>query len=86
MVGLFNEMTYFNGVYETVQDILKHYDECPFGGSTRRWRLAPSPRSWLSASWDAPLYWTMAMALGGAIHHGPPGMLKGHGDTPPRVG
>jgi arylsulfatase A-like enzyme len=32
MVGLFNEMTYFNGVHETVQDILKHYDE--LGGQT----------------------------------------------------
>jgi hypothetical protein len=27
MNGLYNEMTYFNGVNETVQDILKHYDE-----------------------------------------------------------
>src|SRR3972149_1365597 len=27
MSGLFNEMTYFNGVHETVQDVLKHYDE-----------------------------------------------------------
>ena len=27
MSGMFNEMTYFNGVQETVQDILKHYDE-----------------------------------------------------------
>ena len=27
MDGLFNEMTYFNGVPETVEDILKHYDE-----------------------------------------------------------
>ena len=25
MIGLFNEMTYFNGVAETVPDILKHY-------------------------------------------------------------
>ena len=32
MNGLFNEMTYFNGVNETVQDILKHYDE--LGGPT----------------------------------------------------
>ena len=32
MNGLFNEMTYFNGVHETVQDILKHYDE--LGGPT----------------------------------------------------
>ena len=27
MIGLFNEATYFNGVHETVPDILKHYDE-----------------------------------------------------------
>ncbi len=27
MNGLFNEMTYFNGVRETVQDVLKHYDD-----------------------------------------------------------
>ena len=27
MNGLFNEMTYFNGVHENVEDILKHYDE-----------------------------------------------------------
>ena len=27
MNGMFNEMTYFNGVQETVQDVLKHYDE-----------------------------------------------------------
>lgn len=27
MVGMFNEMTYFNGVNETVQEQLKHYDE-----------------------------------------------------------
>ena len=27
MNGLFNEMTYFNGVQETVESILKHYDE-----------------------------------------------------------
>lgn len=27
MNGLFNEMTYFNGVQETVESILQHYDE-----------------------------------------------------------
>ena len=32
MNGLFNEMTYFNGAQETVQDVLKHYDE--LGGSS----------------------------------------------------
>ena len=32
MNGLFNEMTYFNGVPETVEEILKHYDD--LGGPT----------------------------------------------------
>ena len=27
MNGMYNEMTYFNGIPETVQDMLKHYDE-----------------------------------------------------------
>src|SRR6185369_6213387 len=27
MSGMFNEMTYFNGVGETVKDMLKHYEE-----------------------------------------------------------
>ena len=27
MNGLFNEYSYFNGAPESVQDILKHYDE-----------------------------------------------------------
>ena len=27
MSGMFSEMTYFNGVQETVQDMLKHYDD-----------------------------------------------------------
>ena len=47
MVGLFNEYSYFNGVHETVQDILKHYDE--LGGPTTYphyaagWAVRPSP-------------------------------------------
>jgi hypothetical protein len=32
MDGLFNEYSYFNGAKETVQEILKHYDE--LGGPT----------------------------------------------------
>src|SRR5690349_15231429 len=27
MTGLFNEMTYFNGLPETIAEILKHYDD-----------------------------------------------------------
>jgi arylsulfatase A-like enzyme len=56
MVGLFNEMTYFNGQQETVQDILKHYDE--LGG--------PSTYPHYAAGWavagDSPFEWTKQVA------------------------
>jgi arylsulfatase A-like enzyme len=39
MVELFNEMTYFNGVNETVQEVLKHCDE--LGGPTTYPHYAP---------------------------------------------
>jgi arylsulfatase A-like enzyme len=56
MNGLFNEMTYFNGVNETVQDILKHYDE--LGG--------PSTYGHYAAGWaiagDTPFTWTKQVA------------------------
>jgi len=56
MSGLFNEMTYFNGVEETVQDVLKHYDE--LGG--------PSTYSHYAAGWavagDTPFTWTKQIA------------------------
>jgi len=52
MVGMFNEMTYFNGVSETVQEQLKHYDE--WGG--------PSTYPHMAAGWavagDTPFTWT----------------------------
>jgi arylsulfatase len=52
MSGLFSEMTYFNGVTETVQDILKHYSE--LGG--------PSAYGHYAAGWavagDTPFTWT----------------------------
>jgi arylsulfatase len=54
--GMFNEMTYFNGVQETVQDILKHYDE--LGG--------PNTYSHYAAGWavagDTPFTWTKQVA------------------------
>jgi arylsulfatase len=56
MNGLFNEATYFNGVAEKVEDILKHYDE--LGG----------PRSYnhYAAGWavagDTPFTWTKQVA------------------------
>jgi arylsulfatase len=52
MSGMFNEMTYFNGVPETVQAMLKHYDE--WGG--------PSTYPHMAAGWavagDTPFMWT----------------------------
>ncbi len=52
MSGMFSEMTYFNGVIETVPDMLKHYDE--WGG--------PSTYPHMAAGWavagDTPFTWT----------------------------
>jgi arylsulfatase len=52
MNGMFSEMTYFNGVTETVQEMLKHYDE--WGG--------PSTYPHMAAGWavagDTPFMWT----------------------------
>jgi arylsulfatase len=56
MAGLFNEMTYFNGVHETVPDILKHYDE--LGGPTTYPHYAAG---WAVAG-DTPFEWTKQVA------------------------
>jgi arylsulfatase len=56
MVGLFNEMTYFNGVHETVPDILKHSDE--LGGPTTYPHYAAG---WAVAG-DTPFTWTKQVA------------------------
>jgi len=52
MSGMYNEYTYFNGVVETVPDILKHYDD--LGG--------PMSYAHMSAGWavagDTPFTWT----------------------------
>ena len=56
MNGLFNEMTYFNGAQETVQDILKHYDE--LGGPTTYPHYAAG---WAVAG-DTPFTWTKQVA------------------------
>jgi arylsulfatase A-like enzyme len=56
MNGLFNESTYFNGVAEKVEDILKHYDE--LGG--------PMSYNHYAAGWavagDTPFTWTKQVA------------------------
>jgi hypothetical protein len=52
MNGMFNDLTYFNLVPETVQDQLKHYDE--WGG--------PNTYPHMAAGWavagDTPFMWT----------------------------
>jgi len=52
MNGMYNEYTYFNGVAETVADILKHYDD--LGG--------PMSYAHMAAGWavagDTPFSWT----------------------------
>jgi arylsulfatase len=74
MDGLFNEMTYFNGVPETVQDILKHYDE--LGGPTTYPHYAAG---WAVAG-DTPFTWTKQVASSyggtrnGMVVHWPKGI------------
>ncbi len=50
--GLFNEMTYFNGVQESVQEVLKHYDELggpkSYGHYAAGWAVAGNtPFTWV---------------------------------------
>ncbi|HTO98411.1 MAG TPA: arylsulfatase [Myxococcales bacterium] len=56
MHGLFNEATYFNGVSESVPEILKHYDE--LGGPTTYNHYAAG---WAVAG-DTPFTWTKQVA------------------------
>ena len=56
MNGLFSEMTYFNGVQESVQDILRHYDE--LGSQTTYGHYAAG---WAVAG-DTPFTWTKQVA------------------------
>jgi arylsulfatase len=56
MSGMFNEMTYFNGVIETVPEMLKHYNE--WGGPTTYPHMAAG---WAVAG-DTPFTWTKQVA------------------------
>jgi arylsulfatase len=56
MVGLYNEMTYFNSVHESVSDILKHYDA--LGSATTYNHYAAG---WAVAG-DTPFTWTKQLA------------------------
>ncbi len=85
MNGMFSEMTYFNGVPETVPDMLKHYDE---------WG-SPSTYPHFAAGWavamDAPFAWTKQMASdfggtrNGMIIHWPKG-IKAKGEIRSQFG
>jgi arylsulfatase A-like enzyme len=56
MNGLFNEMSYFNGVPETVQGVLKRYDELGSANSYGHYAAG-----WAVAG-DAPFTWTKQVA------------------------
>ncbi len=80
MSGMFNEMTYFNQAPETVQDMLKHYDE--WGG--------PNTYPHYAAGWavamDAPFSWTKQVASNfGGTRNGMvirwPNGIKSKGET-----
>jgi arylsulfatase len=79
MSGLFNEYTYFNQVPETVQEILKHYDE--LGGPTTYPHYAAG---WAVAG-DTPFTWTKQIASSyggtrnGMVVHWPKG-IKAKGE------
>jgi len=74
MAGLFNEYSYFNGVQETIQDVLKHYDQ--LGG--------PLTYNHYAAGWavagDTPFTWTKQVASSyggtrnGMVVHWPKGV------------
>ncbi len=74
MAGLYNEMTYFNGVSETVPDVLKHYNE--LGGPTTYPHYAAG---WAVAG-DSPFAWTKQVASSyggtrnGMVIHWPKGI------------
>jgi arylsulfatase len=80
MNGMFNEMSYFNGVPETVQDVLKHYDELggpnTFGHYAAGWAVAG----------DTPFTWTKQVASSyggtrnGMVIHWPKG-FKAKGEV-----
>jgi arylsulfatase A-like enzyme len=79
MNGLYNEMTYFNGVPETVQDMLKHYDEW---GSEKTY---PHFAAGWAVAMNAPFQWTKQVASdfggtrNGMVVHWPGG-IKAKGE------
>ena len=80
MNGMFNEMTFFNGVPETVQDMLKHYDEW---GSESTY---PHYAAGWAVAMNAPFQWTKQVASdfggtrNGMVAHWPAG-IKAKGEV-----
>jgi arylsulfatase A-like enzyme len=80
MNGMFNEMTYFNGVPETVPDMLKHIDEW---GSESTY---PHYAAGWAVAMDAPFQWTKQVASdfggtrNGMVAHWPTG-IKAKGEV-----
>ena len=70
MNGMFNEMTYFNGVPESVADMLKHFDElggpttyralCRRLGGRRRHAVSAGPSRWPRTSAAPATAWSSA--------------------------
>lgn len=85
MNGMYSEMTYFNGVLETVPEMLKHFDE---------WG-SPSTYPHFAAGWavalDAPFTWTKQVASdfggtrNGFVIHWPAG-IKAKGEIRSQFG
>ncbi len=79
MIGMYNEMTYFNGVEEKVEDLLPLIDKW---GSKETF---PHMAAGWAVSFDAPFKWTKQVASdfggtrNGLIVHWPQGINKGNG-------
>src|SRR5688572_2556609 len=80
MNGMYNEMTYFNGVPETVQDMIKHVDDW---GSESTY---PHYAAGWAVAMDAPFQWTKQVASdfggtrNGMVAHWPAG-IKAKGEV-----
>jgi arylsulfatase len=85
MNGMYSEMTYFNGVPETVPDMLKHYDEW---GSESTY---PHYSAGWAVAMDAPFAWTKQVASdfggtrNGMVVHWPAG-IKAKGEVRSQFG
>ncbi|MBN7796556.1 arylsulfatase [Parahaliea mediterranea] len=79
MVGMFNEMTYFNGVQETVEDLLPLIDKW---GSAETF---PHMSAGWAVAFDSPFKWTKQVASdfggtrNGMVVHWPGGIKQGGG-------